>query len=126
MDKKDLQYHFVHIILDSIADGVFTVDMDFKITSFNRAAERITLISRDEAIGKYCFDVFHANICQTGCALKKTMESGKDIINLPVNVVNQEGKNIPVSISTAILRDEAGNIRRWIWDSIYLDWDSLS
>jgi PAS domain S-box-containing protein len=110
MNKKDLPYRFVHIILDSIADGVFTVDMDFKITSFNRAAERITLVSREEAIGKYCFDVFHANICQTGCALKKTMETGKDIIDLPVNIVNQEGKTIPVSISTALLRDEKGKI----------------
>jgi PAS domain S-box-containing protein len=110
VNKKDLPYKFVHIILDSIADGVFTVDMDFKITSFNRAAERITLVSREEAIGKYCFDVFHANICQTGCALKKTMETGKEIIDLPVNIVNQEGKTISASISTALLRDEKGKI----------------
>jgi PAS domain S-box-containing protein len=110
MNNKDLPYRFVNIILDSIADGVFTVDMDFKITSFNRAAERITLVSREEAIGKYCFDVFHANICQTGCALKKTMETGKEIIDLPVNIVNQEGKTIPVSISAALLRDEKGKI----------------
>ncbi len=110
MNDRDLPYRFVHIILDSIADGVFTVDMDFKITSFNRAAERITLVSREEAIGKYCFDVFHANICQTGCALKKTMETGKEIIDLPVNIVNQEGRTIPASISTALLRDEKGKI----------------
>jgi PAS domain S-box-containing protein len=110
MNNKDLPYRFLNIILDSIADGVFTVDMDFKITSFNRAAERITLISREEAIGKYCFDVFHANICQTGCALKKTMKTGKEIIDLPVNIVNQEGKTIPVSISAALLRDEKGKI----------------
>jgi PAS domain S-box-containing protein len=110
MNNTDLPYRFVNIILDSIADGVFTVDMDFKITSFNRAAERITLVSREEAIGKYCFDVFHANICQMGCALKKTMKTGKEIIDLPVNIVNQEGKTIPVSISAALLRDEKGKI----------------
>lgn len=110
MSKEDFHRKFVDIILDSIADGVFTVDMKFKITSFNRAAERITLVSRDEAIGKYCFDVFHASICQTGCALKKTMETGKEIIDLPVNIVNQEGRTIHVSISSALLRDEKGNI----------------
>ena len=32
---------YYQIILDSIADGVFTVNMDFPITSFNRAAEKI-------------------------------------------------------------------------------------
>jgi PAS domain-containing protein len=29
-------------ILESISDGVFTVDMEWRITSFNRAAEEIT------------------------------------------------------------------------------------
>jgi len=32
----------VAIILDSVADGVFTVDDEFRITSFNHAAEEIT------------------------------------------------------------------------------------
>lgn len=29
-------------ILDSIAEGVFTVDKNFRITFFNKAAEKIT------------------------------------------------------------------------------------
>ena len=57
------------VILDSIADGVFTVDGEWTITSFNRAAEEITGIPRDRAVGQQCFDVFRANICQTRCAL---------------------------------------------------------
>lgn len=98
------------IILDSIADGVFTVDRDWNITSFNRAAERITGIEAEKAIGQKCFDVFHANICQTACALRETLKSGKEIIDRPVNILNHEGKIIPVSISTAVLKDERGNI----------------
>ena len=34
-------------ILESISDGVFTVDPEWKITSFNRAAEKITGIKKD-------------------------------------------------------------------------------
>ena len=41
-----------NIILDSITDGVFTVDTDWRITSFNRAAEEITGIPREEALGQ--------------------------------------------------------------------------
>ena len=41
------------IILDSIADGVFTVDSEWKISSFNRAAEKITGISKQDAIGRH-------------------------------------------------------------------------
>lgn len=39
-------------VLESISDGVFTVDLNWKIRSFNRAAEEITGISRQDAIGQ--------------------------------------------------------------------------
>jgi PAS domain S-box-containing protein len=97
-------------ILDSIADGVFTINQDKIITFFNKSAERITGITKDKAIGQYCFDVFHANICEKSCALEKTIKTGKEIIDLPINIINSEGKIIPISISTAILRDEKGKI----------------
>lgn len=99
-----------NIILDSIADGVFTVDLDFKITSVNRAAEEILHITENEAIGKFCFEVFHANICEHSCALRETMQTGKSMVNKTIYVVNAEGEKIPVSISTALLRDRDGTI----------------
>lgn len=98
------------VILDSIADGVFTIDTDKNVTSFNRAAERITGISRENAIGQKCFDVLHASICQTSCALEKTLKTGRELIDLPVNILNSKGKTIPVSISTAVLKDKRGKI----------------
>jgi PAS domain S-box-containing protein len=98
------------IILESIADGVFTIDPEWRVTSFNRAAERITGVSRQEAIGQKCFDVFHANICQTACALKQTLDTGKEIIDLPVDILNSRGETLPISISTAVLRDRKGRI----------------
>ena len=45
-------------ILDSINEGVFTIDLDWRITEFNRAAEHITQVSRREALGQQCCDVF--------------------------------------------------------------------
>ena len=49
-------------IIDSIADGLFTVDNNWKITGFNYAAEMITGISKENAIGKCCSEIFHSNI----------------------------------------------------------------
>lgn len=98
------------IILDSIADGVFTVDGDWKITSFNRAAERITGVKREQAIGQKCFDVFRAEICQAACALKQSINSGKEIIDRRINILNSQGETIPISVSTAVLRDQKGEI----------------
>lgn len=99
---------FVDLILDSIADGVFTVDKDFRITSFNRAAEEITKFSRDEAIGQYCCEIFRANVCFENCALRETLNTGKQIIHRDINILNSENEEIPVSISTAVLRDNEG------------------
>ncbi|MBU4419922.1 MAG: sigma 54-interacting transcriptional regulator, partial [Proteobacteria bacterium] len=99
-----------HIILDSIADGVFTVDLEWKITSFNRAAEEITGIKKNEAIGRHCWEVFKASICEQGCMLRKSMETGYPFVNQSIFIVNSEGERIPVSISTALLKDNKGKI----------------
>lgn len=97
-------------ILESVSDGVFTVDADWRITSFNRAAEAITGIRRREAIGKTCSDVFRASMCETDCALRHTVRTGKPIINLSAFIIDAEGRRIPISVSTAILRDASGKI----------------
>jgi len=100
----------LEVILNSIADGVFTIDKDKNITSFNKAAEDITGITREQAIGRKCFDVFQSNICQTSCALEKTIQTGKQTIDLKVNILNAEGRRIPVSISTAVLKNKKDNV----------------
>ena len=94
------------IILDSIADGVFTVNSDWIITSFNRAAEIITGIKKKEAVGRHCWDVFRASICESMCSLRQTTETGEEVVNQAIYIVNSKGERVPVSISTALLRDE--------------------
>jgi PAS domain S-box-containing protein len=97
-------------ISESISDGVFTVDHNWKIMSFNRAAEEITGISREEAIGKHCWDVFRSNMCEGQCALKKTMKEGKSFVSTSTYIINSEKKRIPITVSTALLKDEHGNV----------------
>jgi PAS domain S-box-containing protein len=97
-------------VLDSIADGVFTVDRDWRIMSFNKAAERITGVPRREAIGRQCWQVFRSNICEGGCALRETLRTGQNITNKAIYVLNVDGERIPVSISTAILKDRDGHV----------------
>jgi PAS domain S-box-containing protein len=98
------------IILDSIADGVFTVDLEWRIISFNKAAERLTRIPREEAIGQLCHKVLRANICENGCVLRRTITSGKPIRNMPLHIIRADKKVIPISVSTALLRDEHGQV----------------
>jgi PAS domain S-box-containing protein len=99
-----------NIILDSIADGVLTVDMDVRITSMNRAAEEILGIKEKDAIGRLCFEIFHANICEYSCALKETLNTGNNIINKTIYIVNSGGERVPISVSTALLKDKKGSV----------------
>ncbi len=98
------------VILDSIADGVFTVDTDWRITSFNRAAEKITGVAREDAVGQYCCDVFRSSICEADCALRKTLATGQPIVNKALYIVDIRGQRIPISVSTAILKDNDGKV----------------
>ena len=97
-------------ILESISDGVFTVDLSWRITSFNRAAETITGISREEAIGRLCSEVFRSNMCETDCALCNTLDNGRPVIDKSGYIIDAEGRRIPISVSTAVLRDDRGEV----------------
>ena len=79
-------------ILDSIADGVFTVDLNFRITSFNSAAEAITGISREKALGYPCFQVFKANVCDSGCIVEQTIRAEKPVVNMPIHILRADKK----------------------------------
>jgi len=98
------------IILNCVADGVFTVDENKKICFFNKAAEKITGFSQKEALGLPCRDVFRTGICSTNCTIDTVKKSGQNIIDRPIKILNREGKAVMVSISAAVLKDEEGNI----------------
>ncbi|MBN2020440.1 MAG: sigma 54-interacting transcriptional regulator [Sedimentisphaerales bacterium] len=98
------------VILDSITEGVFTVDRNWEITFFNKAAEKITGITRQQAIGQLCKDILRSELCEKDCALRKTMETGRPIINKPVHIVDSKGNRKAISITTAILKDKRGKI----------------
>ncbi len=98
------------VILDSINEGVFTVDLDWRITVFNRAAERITGVLREAAIGRPCSEVLRADICEKHCALKRTLSTGEPVVNATARIHSEDGRRIPLRISTALLKDNDGRL----------------
>ena len=98
------------IIFDSISDGVFTIDKKCRITSFNKAAERITGFKRQEAIGKHCYDIFRTEICNKRCALKDTLKTEEPIENVHVKIISRDGCEVQIRVTTTLLRDETDKI----------------
>jgi len=106
----EIPHHVTEIILESISDGVFTVDHEWYITSFNRAAELITGIARQEALGKHCWEIFRSNMCEQDCALRRTMKRGKSFIDTSTYIITKEGRRVPLVVSTSLLKNTKGEI----------------
>ncbi|MCB0743398.1 MAG: sigma 54-interacting transcriptional regulator [Ignavibacteriales bacterium] len=108
--SKSLTNTHAELILDNVADGVFTVDENLVITYFNKAAEKITGMPRENVLGEYCFDVLRSNICETECPIRFSLETGQDVIDKRENILRIDGKKIPITISAAIVKDNKGNM----------------
>lgn len=96
------------VILDSLGEGLFTVDQEFRIRTFNRAAEKILGISRNEVIGDFCKNVFQTSRCLEECPIRKVLETGQNMFDLEGEVAHRSGRRIPVKLNAAILKDENG------------------
>jgi len=99
-----------HNLLDSIADGVFAVDNELRITSFNRAVEQMTGYARDEVIGQYCKDIFRSEMCHQDCSVQKTICSGESVLGQELDILDKNNRPLHVSISASPLRNERGEI----------------
>ncbi|MFC1556472.1 sigma-54 interaction domain-containing protein [candidate division KSB1 bacterium] len=97
------------VILDSITESVFTVDDEWKITSFNRAAEIVTGYSKEEVIGKYCKEIFRSNTCMKVCPLARSLKTGKKVLDQELQIIRKDGAVLDVSVNASVLYDNQGN-----------------
>jgi|Deesub1362A_J573_1020465.scaffolds.fasta_scaffold00013_114 PAS domain S-box-containing protein len=101
-------------ILESIADGVMTVDIEGKVISMNRAAEEMIGLSPRGAVGMQACDVFRYNEGNTelrwrmGECLEAAMQG--NLKTVEAYLYNHEGKVIPLMLKSAPVRDQKGEI----------------
>ncbi len=95
-------------ILNSLAVGVFTVDLDLNITFFNREAEKITGFSRKEAVGCKCYEIFRTELCQEGCFLKQAIRTGVNVVRARNRILTKKNVEMPVDVNCAVIRDDRG------------------
>jgi len=102
---------FLPLIFQNIPIGVFTIDADDLITSFNRRAEELTGYSRAEAVGRPCYEIFRADLCEGECLLKRSIATGETAVDREVTITRKGGRKLPIAISTAALKDAGGEVR---------------
>lgn len=108
--KTNSDPRFLPIIFQSIPHGIFTIDENGRITSFNHAAEQITGFQAAEAVGQRCNDVFRADICLQDCPLKHSVRTMEKTEDREVTILTRGDKKLVISISTAAMTDDAGNV----------------
>ncbi len=95
-----------NVILNSLAEGVLTVDKDFKITFFNEAAERMTGFKKEKVIGKYCKNVFKSEFCFSNCPIANVLQNGKNVYDVDTAIQCNSANPLSIRLNAAILRDE--------------------
>jgi PAS domain S-box-containing protein len=106
--KLDIRYF--PLVLDVVDQGIFTVDRDGGITSFNRGAEEITGYGEAEVLGLQCSAVFRTDLCDTVCPLRCSIASRARIRNREVRIQTKDGRRIPIALSTAPLETPDGQL----------------
>ena len=92
-------------LLDHLAEGVFTINNNWRITSFNQRAEEITGFTREEVLGSNCWDIFRSDLCRTGCPLKATYETGVIHMDQDVRIVGKHSRRLTILVNTSVLKD---------------------
>ncbi len=95
-------------ILDNIPSGVYTVDREMTLLSFNRSLENITGYSAQDVLGKKCTQVLRSDFCEAGCPLKRSIRTGETLRGVELNLRARDGSVVPIASSTAVMRDEEG------------------
>ena len=108
----DLNLHttkpFIEGLLLHMHGGVFICNKDI-ISFFNKAAEYITGYCSGDVIGKKCNDVFKSKKSGKECPFEKVLSTGRPVYKTEINIVDKEGKDIPVSTTAFTLKNTQGN-----------------
>jgi PAS domain S-box-containing protein len=97
-------------ILDAFPEGVFLINTRWQIGYFNQMAEEITGFSREEAIGKFCWDVFQSDLCQKNCPMRISMSSGEVLLDREVEILTKSGYKKLILINTAQIKKPGNKV----------------
>jgi PAS domain S-box-containing protein len=91
-------------LLDYLPEGVFLINTRWQIGFFNRMAEEITGFSREEVVGKFCWDVFRSDLCQRDCPMRISMGTGEILVDREVEITTKAGLKKLILVNTAQIK----------------------
>ncbi len=106
-------HQFISRIIDSMADGVFTMDANGVISSWNQSMERISGYAADEALGKTCAILRCSRCFGKSCPadikkcniFKQNHSEAKEC-----QLQHKDGHEVPVIKNASVVRDDKGRL----------------
>lgn len=103
-------------IVDNIHEGVYFVDLERRITYWNKGAERITGYTAEEVVGKSCsanllvhIDGSGGCLCTTACPLVDTMRQCNVHSSSQLFLHHKAGHRVAINTSISVIKDDDGN-----------------
>jgi PAS domain S-box-containing protein len=93
-------------VFEHLDRGVFVVNDRWRITAFNQRAQEITGFTEEEAVGRFCWEIFQADRCKRGCFLRATLEDGATRQDQSVRILTKAGESVSLLVSTAPIRNK--------------------
>lgn len=100
--------NFLNSILEHIYSGVIVVDNSGQVTVFNKAAENITHIKKEDLLGKNYRSFFQPSNIEKSKSLLYTLATGKESHHRQKEITTSDGESKIVEFSTSIIRDING------------------
>jgi PAS domain S-box-containing protein len=105
--ELDCANRYLEDILSSIGTGVIAVDLEGRITIFNRTAEEMTEYVRDEVIGRNYHELFTGEMGENA-PLLQTMITGAPIEGMERDLPVKSGATVPVKSSSLWITSSSG------------------
>ncbi|GMU98613.1 MAG: hypothetical protein AMXMBFR51_13500 [Ignavibacteriota bacterium] len=113
LDQKNIEIieekNKLETIFNSLLEGTFTINSQWKITSFNKAAVGITGFSVSEAIDKDYWEVFPSEDGKEDLQLKSFIADHHKNLLRETTIIRKDGSRVLVRINSAPLLDTANN-----------------
>ena len=97
-------------LFETLPEGVFAVDREFRITSFNQSAEKISGFNRHDVLGRHCWEVFRSNRCRKNCPLGYALETGETRMDQEVTTFNASGDRQLLLVNVNVMRNDHGTV----------------
>lgn len=97
-------------ILNTTANSMRLIDNNYNILRVNRSFTTISGISKENAEGKKCYNVFPGPYCHTAECPLNQIKNGEDRVEQDIKKKSKLGKIIPGILNAVAFKDDNGDI----------------